>query len=258
MSIFDIFSTATSSIISTSILYPIDVIKTNRQIISSNGASTSLYDIHKHIIKNMGIRGYYAGLTVSLSTYPCFWTVYFTTNNQMRKYSTNLLINSLVSSFIGSCAANPFFFIKTRLQTQNIVLGQGSYLCTVKNIYKTTGFSSFFTGLPAVLCSNLKLCLQMPLYEYMTQSDYSVLASSFYSKIITTCIFYPFDVIYTNQRSSNTKLSMIKTLACIKKNTKSNTDFVLNLYKGFGLNFIHTCPSFIIMMLCMDKLRTML
>src|SRR5437868_4387862 len=124
----------TSSIISYSLTYPIDVVKTNYQNTNMK-QKTTLNDVVKQIYTKYGVRGYYRGVSSTLMTYPLFWGIFF----QTRSYS-----NVFVASSIASVVTNPLFVLKTRFQSVSEQHGlNASYLKLTKDIYQNEGLRGF-------------------------------------------------------------------------------------------------------------------
>lgn len=214
-----------SSVLSSTIIYPIDVIKTNYQIKPQN-----IFLLTEKIIKN---RTLYAGLSSHLTTYPIFWGVFFYTK-QINIYDNNF-INSFICGGIASFSSNPFFVLKTRQQ-----INKENYKQMISNIYKNEGIRGFYKGLNSTLINNLKLGLQFPLYDYFKEKTESILLSGFLSKTISSTLFYPLDLIRIHQRNSVKNIS-IKSL--IKKIGYTN------LYKGVLMYNAVSIPNFMLLML---------
>ncbi len=238
-----------SNTFSTTMIHPIDVIKTNYQV-----ARTSKPQTVPNIIKSMwrsgGFRSFYRGIGPNLGTYPIFWGVYF----QMGKHKlsvfenkhANRFVNSFVAGNIASFVANPLFVVKIRLQTR---LNRG-YGDTIKNIYHNSGVRGFYKGLPSTMINNFKLGIQFPMYDYIYEKSNSISFSSATAKLISSTILYPLDLIRVNQRNSDIKLS-IKDVA---KNVY-RSEGIRGFYRGALLYNCVSTPNFILMMVSMEFLR---
>lgn len=235
---------------STILSYPIDVIKTKYQVNTLKNNNQNVPSIIKDIYKNTGFKGFFRGIVPQLTTYPIFWSIYFQTKGMNNyKLTDNHFINkvaiSYMSASIASAATNPLFVMKIRMQTYEI---KPTIPTVVNTIYKENGIRGLFKGLPATMINNLKLGIQFPMYDIM-KSDYGYnsFTASIISKLTTTSIFYPLDLIRVNQRNSSSNLSMVDATKTIYKQHG-----ISGFYRGVMLyNFVST-PSFVIMVLIKD------
>lgn len=271
--------------ISTTVTSPIDVIKTNYQIHRMRQNPLSTAEIVKDIWVKRGVRGFYTGLIPMISTYPIFWTLYFSTNEYLshkKIFDSGLadkFTKSYICSLVGSSLTNPLFVLKTRVQNNNST--QISLINTIRETNKL-GVRGYFKGLPSTLLNNVKLAIQFPLYDYIKDNTGSITLASSSSKIISSTIFYPLDLIRINQRTSNSKDSIINVGRTIYRNhmglnenhimnsglnssTSSNMNFgkrfmmklngVSGLYRGVFLYHLTTTPNFVIMMWIFEYLK---
>ncbi len=230
----------TSSIISYSLTYPIDAIKTNYQIASLK-QKPILSDVVKQIYAIHGIKGYYRGVSSNLMTYPLFWGIFFQTQSHS---------NVMIASAVASLVTNPLFVLKTRFQSVSHQNQKVSYLNLTKNIYQNEGHKGFFKGFGSSLANNTKLWMQFFLYNEIKQRTDNVVVSSMAAKVASSTIYYPTDLIRTNQRNSKNSQSMIEVGKSIYK---------ANSFRGFysGVviyNFI-SVPSFVVLMFCRDYFK---
>jgi hypothetical protein len=246
--------------------HPIDVIKTNYQLqlIKSdmvtdvkkiNKSNSIITSITNDIFRSRGLKGFYSGITPNLATYPVFWAVYFGTNQILNKndykYFTNVYLNkffsSYLSSMIGSTFTNPLFVIKTRMQ--NTARQNKSVISTIHDI-NTTGAKTYFRGLNTTFLNNTKLAFQFPMYDYIKDNTGSIVGASIGSKAISSTLLYPFDLMRTIQRNSDTKVSMINIAKSIHKRNG-----VTGLYNGVMLYNAVSTPNFVIMMCLFELLK---
>jgi transmembrane carrier protein len=237
--------------ISTTSVHPIDVIKTNYQL-SRTRTHLSATQIGRNIWKNRGMRGFYSGLIPNLGTYPIFWGVYFATSQALneRQILSNKYGDKFVKSYgaglIASGLTNPLFVLKTRMQN---VDGNTSLIKTVRQTNKI-GYRAYFRGLSSTYLNNMKLGIQFPLYDFIKDHTDSVLAASMGSKIISSSVLYPLDLIRVNQRASDKHLGLMEVGRSVYK--KSG---VRGLYRGALLYNLVTTPNFVIMMMCVEFMR---
>ena len=107
-----------SNILSTTIIQPIDVIKTRYQVTAMK-QPINISSIVKNIYTKNNVKGFYSGLGTNLMTYPFFWEIYFQTAqlNTMRptgNYITDKFITSFSSATLASVITNPLFILQTK------------------------------------------------------------------------------------------------------------------------------------------------
>ena len=106
-----------SSVLSSTLVYPIDVIKTQYQVTRINQKNPSnAIQVIRHINKTQGIKGFYKGLGSNLMTYPLFWGFYF----EMRKVNyqptgykyPDKIFMSFISGVGATTIVNPLYVMK--------------------------------------------------------------------------------------------------------------------------------------------------
>jgi hypothetical protein len=249
---------SSSSIISSSVVYPIDLVKTQFQRTRITQSNITVNKLILQLFNKRGPLGFYRGMTSHLLTYPIFWGVYFQSSSidvNVSEYKyCNKFIKSMIGSSIASGITNPLFVIKTRLQLENRHnINRISYPSLIRYIYNNEGVFGFTKGLKSTLINNTKLGLQFPLYDYLMEYINNVFLSSGLAKITASSIYYPFDIVRTNQRDSNIRLSITEALRKIYINNG-----IRGFYKGVMLYNLVTGPNFIIMMILKEYLTSML
>jgi len=247
----------TSAIASSSIVYPIEVLKTNYQAsrLNINTSNNSLKTIIRNIYTKQGVKGFYRGLSTQLGTHPIFWSIFF----QARKYeplnTNNKYINKVSNVFwassIASTIANPFYVFRNQFQTEVIKKRNNlTYSVLAKELYQKNGVSWMLKGMGVTLGNNTKLCIQFPLYDVINEKTNNIIISSLGSKTITSVIFYPFDFIRTQQRSSIENLSIRKITSDIYLRNG-----LRGFYSGVGIYTATSTPNFILMMVFRDLMK---
>jgi hypothetical protein len=238
------FSGLFSSMAASFIVYPIDVVKSQYQVTSRQTIRPKPAQLISNIYKTQGIYGFYKGVSSNLMTYPIFWTVYFSVRDVKLQPTSNKYLNSAASSMIGatlgSIIANPLFVLKVRKQTELLRNINVSYTELSKKIIKNEGILGFTKGVNATIFSNTKLILQFPMYDFFKDQTSNVIVSSLLSKVITSTIYYPMDLIRTIQRDAPEKISSYTLIKDLLKQGK--------LYRGCGLYVMLTTPNFVLMM----------
>lgn len=219
-SIRSIFSSSfLASTVASATLYPLDLIKSRYQ---SQPSSTSAFSIVKDVYKARGAAGFYRGFFSNIVTYPIFWSTYFPIKSLMNTgYDSS---DAFLAGSVSSMIANPFFVIKTRLQTQDTpVRLQPSHL---------------LRGYTSTLCGNLKLGVQMPLYDYVNSTYGNVFLAGVVSKLVSSLLFYPFEFVRTIQRYNSVSMSSIDVFR----------EYGFGVYRGIGIYTLLTIPNFTLMM----------
>jgi solute carrier family 25 (mitochondrial folate transporter), member 32 len=230
-----------SSLISYSLTYPIDTIKTNYQT-KSLSERPVLKDVVQQIYRTQGLKGYYRGVGSTLATYPLFWGIFFQTN------STH---NVMIASGLASLCTNPLFVLKTRFQSNaNQKSGKVSYFNLTKNIYHNEGVGGFFKGFSSTLVNNTKMWIQFFAFDEINKKTDNIAMSSMLAKIISSTIYYPTDLIRTNQRNLKDNQSMFEI-----GNTICKANGIRGLYHGVFLYTMVSVPNFLMLMVIRDRIK---
>lgn len=248
-----------SSIISSTVVYPIDLLKTQIQVNQVKNINKNVFRLSKNIYRNQGVRGFFNGLTPFVGSYPFFWGTYFYMNQYKLDVSSNVYCNKMFNAFtsatVASVLTNPLFVLKTRLQTDSLS-NQTDTLTNrqhIKNIIQNEGVLGFYKGLSTTVGSHTKLAVQFPMYDLLKEKGYSTFYASLIAKTVTSTVFYPLDLIRTNQRDSKEKLKFVDAYKTVIRNKG-----VAGLYKGVILYNMVTAPNFILMMVLIDKFNKLL
>lgn len=244
-----------SSLISSYIVYPIDLVKTVYQVNSYNKKIIPVNNLITNIYNNNGIKGYFRGVTPHLVSHPVFYAFYFQSNKKAKEhiitgnYFCDKFLHATIAGGIASIISNPFFVIKTRYQT-DILKKNINYILYVKNMYKSEGFNGFFKGTTSALVNNTKLIIQFPLYDYLKLKTDNVFISSIIAKTIANTILYPSELIRTNQRNMKVKSSIVQTGKNIIK-----TNGIKGLFDGLFLYNMVSLPNFVLMMIIFENFK---
>lgn len=250
-----------ANVLSTTIVNPVDVIKTKYQVNNLRGKNHSVPKIITSIYTKNGLAGFYRGLLPNISTYPVFWSVFFglkgtqlnnykfvhfgtynSTNNKpiydkINKYA-NKSISTLLSASISSALANPIFVIKIKLQTNPLI----SITDVTKQLYKEEGIRAYFRGLTATLLNNSKLCVQFPMIDYFKDVyDMNPFMAALIVRTSMTSLFYPLDNIRTNQRNS-----IGLSISSVVRQIYSNYG-IFGFYRGVLIYSLTSTPNFVLM-----------
>ena len=241
-----------SGIVSCVICNPLDIIRTNKQLMNK------IEYTPKFLTR---------GLLSGLITIPTFWSVYFYSYNKLKLINNENLsfLNGFIACNISSTISCPLFFIRQKNQSLNNF--------SIINHYKKNGLLSFYNGLLATYMINASFIIQMPIYEYLKQSDYlrfdyestqnkfqisqsnqisqskqifqskqstsseifRIFLITSISKTIAVCIFYPLDTIRTLKRSADGKFTTYEIIKYLNNNP-------VRYYRGLFIYLLRSIP----------------
>lgn len=282
---------------------PIELIKTRMQLQGELSKSDKkMPKLYKNpaqafvvIFKNEGIRGLQQGLTCAylnqIALNGCrlglyepsryYFTKFLDSSNFDEKSgpkNQKMYINVCAGTFtgvVGAVMANPFFLIKTRMQSYSsaaatsklagINIGQQTFYNStwhgLKSIYKLEGFKGLFRGVSAAMVrTGSGASVQLPVYNLTKQylldnklvKDGSLSLHFFASSMagLAVAIFMnPGDVILT--RVYNQKGDLYKGMVdCFVKTVSA--EGVMSLYKGFWAQLLRIGPHLILTLMFME------
>eukprot|EP00298_Acanthocystis_sp_HF-20_P014078 c20626_g1_i3.p1 GENE.c20626_g1_i3~~c20626_g1_i3.p1 ORF type:complete len:278 (-),score=80.37 c20626_g1_i3:226-1059(-) len=233
---------------------PFDVLKTRQQVQFQRLGEQAKYPKNpflglRVIFIDEGIRGLFRGLPTTVLGYVPNWGIYWACytkikfqmeeSNQLPKISQSML----AATFAGGLSAiitNPFWVIRTRIQTQEIVSKHSEYRSTItafEQIYKYEGIKGFYRGLPASLVGLGHVAIQFPIYESCKEElqkhstilsehpTLNLIVSSCISKIFACCFTYPHEVIRSRLHLERKERSSLISL--VRKAVSEEGVFVL-------------------------------
>lgn len=229
-----------SSLVASAIVYPIDVIKTRRQV-TGMGVMQCVKSGHL-----------YRGLAPNLFTYPTFWAVYFALEDKTW---------SLVASTVGSAVSNPLFVIKNRAQISGRPLTE-----IALEVARSPRVA--MAGLPITCLNNAKLIIQLPLVGALEGVGLPIPLAAASGKIAASLITYPIDLIRTRQRTGVAHVGSLTDPAAAKKlsvfdiardiwrsSESTGVHRIGAFYRGFWPYTAMTLPNFVIMMSVMSYIK---
>jgi hypothetical protein len=253
----DLLISAFSSIVASTVVYPIDLIKTQFQRTRITQSTVTLSRLGKNLYTKKGFFGFYRGLSSYLVTYPLFWTVYFKLNKINWITTKHKFVDKFIGAYIcagvASLITNPLFVIKVRLQLENRKSKTTNYYKLTNSIYNNEGLMGFFKGYRSSLLNNVKIGMQFSMYDFLMEKTSNVFVSSLIAKSLSSSIFYPFSIVRTNQRDATSKISIRHIL----KQLYQKYGF-LGFYRGVGVYNLVTGPNFVIMMILKEYLTNKL
>eukprot|EP01102_Stenamoeba_stenopodia_P006853 TRINITY_DN1916_c0_g1_i1.p1 TRINITY_DN1916_c0_g1~~TRINITY_DN1916_c0_g1_i1.p1 ORF type:complete len:302 (-),score=43.82 TRINITY_DN1916_c0_g1_i1:125-1030(-) len=249
---------------------PLDTIKSQLQVQSfpsSDGQikHKSPFGLIKMTFKNEGIRGFYRGLSPSLLALVPNWAAYFFTYGEFKTILTRdglmkdgpilHVLSAMGAGLVTDVITNPFWVVKTRLQTQMMhphITQYKNTLDAFQTMIRQEGFLSLYKGLIPSFIGVIHVCIQFPLYEKLKKiaterankekhelSAIEIVCASSLSKMIASTIAYPHEVVRSRlQYQRHGEYSGVVD-AC-KKIWK--IEGVRGFYGGLGTNLLRTIP----------------
>jgi solute carrier family 25 (mitochondrial folate transporter), member 32 len=237
---------------------PLDTVKTRLQVQHLYTPEYSgILNTLKKIRKTEGIKGLYQGMSVSLISYPCSWSIYFYFYERFKEYfqesienkTIRSIISSGISGFISTIVTNPLWLIRARMQVQ-----QNNNLSGFKvfrEVVNKDGYLSLYRGLTASLIGMSHVIVYFPLYEICkvkigikeNPQFLQILVCSTPPKIIASMVSYPHEVIRSRYFiHEKTEDERFKGLYGLIKFTYKSEGFK-GFYGGFFANLLRILPS---------------
>lgn len=242
----------------------------------------------QNIYKLEGPQGLFRGLGTALFNVPLFWSIYWYSYENLKIYIKHeyptlplplLHISSAaISGGIADVITNPFWVVRTRIQTlflhpeasnclqpTKLGLRTPSTFEMFRSIYKEEGVSAFYKGVSASFLGLPHVAIQFPLYEYLktfskqlrtgdrgngintsgsssSSSQSSVVdyfCASIIAKMVASSITYPHEVLRVRmQDSRNGRIGLYQLTKDIVRE-----EGVRALWSGFRVNMLRIIPS---------------
>ena len=231
------------SMLSSTIVYPINAIKVEFQTQKQSTIIKAFRDLYRR-------NALYSGLRYNINTYPVFWGVFFPIKNHLNlpktgNSFTDKFLSVSVASTVGSFVANPLFVKQVRSVT-----GKNT---SISNMIAKEGLLSLWKGYPSTVFNNFKLCIQFPMYDYCQNSlDNSILSSAI-AKITANTVFYPLDLARTRQRDSIKSLSLQHAFKDLYQQYGYR-----GFYRGIMIYNAMSVPNFCLMMFFIENIKPFL
>jgi len=227
-----------------------------------------------HIVEHEGPRGLFRGLVPNLVGVAPSRAIYFwsystakkTVNQNLPRQNRDTpfvhVLSAASAGFVSSCATNPIWLIKTRLQLDR---SQSSLSSVIRRIHAEGGIRGFWKGLTASWWGISETMIHFVIYEYLkkclarrherdrglrkseerTAIDFiGFMMCGATSKTCATCVAYPHEVARTRMREAGGKYrSFWQTLRLVHKEEGR-----VGLYRGLGTQLVRQIPNTAIMM----------
>lgn len=225
----------------------------------------------RHILEHEGVRGLFRGLGPNLVGVAPSRAIYFWSYSSTKKSINQSLpkinrdtpfvhvISAASAGFVSSCATNPIWLIKTRLQLDR---SHSSLPMVIRRIHKEGGLKGFWKGLTASWWGISETVIHFVIYEFLkkcladqkrregrkeekTVTDFmGFMVCGATSKTCATCVAYPHEVARTRMREAGGKYrSFWQTLKVVNQEEGRR-----GLYRGLGTQLVRQIPNTAIMM----------
>jgi solute carrier family 25 (mitochondrial folate transporter), member 32 len=285
----------TAGSVSTLVMHPLDVIKVKLQVTPGKGhfLSEVVKLLFKEGDANLKLQPVqmYRGLSVNVLGNGISWGLYFMVNHELLKlysdfggersgnaYFSCALLSGISTSFM----TNPIWVLKTRILSTRA--DQGPYstiLRSFKYVYTRDGLRGFWAGFFPGLFGIAQASVQFSLYQMMrdsrlresrktgngvTESDdgttsitlstLEYLGLSASSKIISSSIFYPYQVVRANLQVDARTLNLQHYTSAFQViESILSREGLLGLYKGLGPNLLRVVPATCITFIVYEKMK---
>ncbi|KAG5187257.1 mitochondrial carrier domain-containing protein [Tribonema minus] len=230
---------AGAGIICSLLCSPLDVAKTRIQVQGAlaKGAAkyTGVCPTLKTILAEEGIQGWYKGITPALVIVPVFWGIYFgvyehskgffrrTTGNEQH------VLSAMATSGFTDTITNPFWVVRTRMQTQVELSSRNSYRTTLHTRFP------LYERLKAMAVERRRRS-----GDASPVSPVEVAAASAASKLASTWVTYPNELLRARMQDQRSRTPP-SLRALVREIVR--TEGVRALWTGFRVNMVRVLPS---------------
>lgn len=228
----------TSASLSTLLLQPLEVAKTQLQV----NQKLKLCTVYRHVLDNFGARGFWRGTAVSLLRngggmsvfFPgLYWLQYSIYGNEKPSPLGSFLVAGTVRSF--NCLLfSPLSVVKTRFESGSTK--RRGVWTALSTIYRNEGVTKLYAGLVPTIVRDFphsglnvmfywEIKSRMPGHHVLLDSSIAGCLAAFLSCLIT----HPFDVVKTKMQNSPTRNPTLRYTTRKLWNRKR----VISFYLGF-------------------------
>lgn len=251
MPVDDLLAGLTSGFATTIVTHPLDVIKIRLQL-SQDSFATTLRNLHGQ---------YYRGIMPNLIGNISAWGIYFALYGEFKRYintstpSVNFFTASILSGVSTSILTNPIWVLKTR------ILGTNEYksmLDGIQQMLHQEGVLSFWKGTIPSLFQVFQASLQITIYDnikrhFNIHDDLTTIYASSTSKIISTLIMYPTQVVRARLQNSHAKTTITTVIQELY-----STGRLRAFYRGLSANILRVVPATCITFVVYEKVKRQL
>ncbi|CUM50903.1 uncharacterized protein AC631_01306 [Debaryomyces fabryi] len=240
-----------------------------------NNSATADFNQYKQIHHSSGIKSvilgrykfphtilqYYRGIGPNIGGNIAAWSLYFTLYAEFKRLinfqnpTANYFTSSTAAGVATGLLTSPIWVLKTRIlgTTKNDAGAYRSVTDGVKRMLQKEGVLGFWKGAIPGLFQVFQASLQFTFYDHFKQHQLSkkpsntdrlstgeYLGASAASKIVSTIIMYPSQVIKSRLQNSITEYKSIITVC---KEIWHNEGYWRGFYKGVGTNMLRVVPA---------------
>jgi hypothetical protein len=186
-----------------------------------------------NVLENEGFMGFYKGVSSGLVSYAATWSTYYYAYHRVRATlrargpPTTLgnLANSTFAGVVTCIVTNPLWVVNTRMKLQSKTRKSGWTLVELQRMIAEEGISSCFKGLGASLVLVTNPAIQFLLVEKFddllkargytdaTLTPLHRFVVGAISKLISTLVTYPLQVVKTRQQESKNSAKAVQRAA---------------------------------------------
>ncbi|KAG5680593.1 hypothetical protein PVAND_010089 [Polypedilum vanderplanki] len=275
---YHLFVHATSgscaSLVAVAAVYPFLTILQRKQLDDLKAVRhLNSFELIYYLFKKEGLGSIYRGLIPVMQSSCISNFVYFYVFHLLKSFKTrdaqsagSDLILGTLAGCINVLTTTPLWCVNTRLRMNNInySLPYDNLISGLKYIAKNEGIEKLWAGTQASLLLSINPAIQFSVYEsikrYLTKLYGQEKPSVFYffflgalSKVISTCITYPLQLVQTKMRyGDKNNTNEMGTMELLLQIIKTNG--FKGLYVGMEAKFLQTILTAALMFLAYEKI----
>lgn len=246
---------------------PMDTIKNRLQmgsLVQGKNALRNPLTIIRKVMEKEGFHGFYRGLSPTLLALIPNWASYFFSYGWIKNHLSEQgvqdgplqhVLAAMGAGLVTDVITNPFWVVKTRLQTQSMQPQLFRYKNTTdafRRMIREEGFLSLYKGLLPSCIGVVHVCIQFPLYEKLKKvaaersgkskhelTAGEIVAASSISKMIASTIAYPHEVLRSRLQFQRQEVYR-GLIDGVRKIWAS--EGLKGFYGGLGTNLLRTIP----------------
>lgn len=276
MDLREIVSGVTAGAVTTLVVHPLDLVKVRLQLAKKTcGYREAILGGDKRL---HGLRSFYRGVCVNLLGNTVAWGCYFglyryakdwCMMNMQSPAALQYLVAGTMSGFATTVLTNPLWVLKTRIMstTGNSNMRYDTLREGLQRIWTQEGPKALWKGLTPALFGVSQGALYFTIYDSCKARivrdrtdqrlrNVETVAITTLSKMISTSIVYPFQLIKSHMQSfKNVSGALSFTTVWIRS---YQIEGVLGLYKGLSANLFRSIPSTCITFAVYENLKHIL
>lgn len=256
------FAGSIAGAIASVVCSPLDVAKVRMQIQGAQLCAAGLMPTLHSIAREEGVRGFYRGLNAGLVNIPIFWGIYWYSYDRLKHCLSKMLpncstpvihvVSAISAGAVADVATNPFWVVRTRLQTLSLfpdASSNHSTLTMFRTIYQKEGVRAFYKGLTASFLGLSHVAIQFPLYEHLKEemmryrrvtelNSFDILLTATGAKLVASVITYPHEVLRSRLQSSRDRMTLVGLTRKILAE-----EGLRSFYCGIRVNIMRALPA---------------